>query len=51
MLCNIRQLLVAETKLIYIIDLKAFPFKLDNVMLLKFVYMFVILSHKLLHMM
>ena len=36
-------------KLIYIIHLKAFLFKLDNVLLLK--YMYVLLSHKLLHMM
>ena len=48
-LCNVIQLLVAEGKLIHIIDLKAFQFKLDNVLLLKYIYMFVILSHKLLH--
>ena len=36
-------------KLICIINLKAFLFKLDNVLLLK--YMYVLLSHKLLHMM
>jgi hypothetical protein len=45
------QLLVADTKLIYIIDLKAFLFMLDNVLLLKYMYVFVILRHKLLHMM
>ena len=48
-LCNIIQLLVAERKLIHVIDLKAFLFKLDNVLLLKCTYIFVILSHKLLH--
>jgi len=47
------QMLVAEIKLIYIIVLKAFLFKLDNVLLLKYVCtrIFLILSHKLMHMM
>jgi len=45
------QMLVAEKKLIGIINLKAFLFKLDNVLLLKYRYIFVILSHKLMHMM
>jgi len=45
------QLLEAEKKLMYIIHLKAFLFKLGNVLLLKLMYIFVILSHKFLHMM
>jgi len=46
--CNNKQFLEAEKKLIYIIHLKAFLFKLNNVLLLK--YMCVLFSHKLLHM-
>jgi len=46
-LCNTKPLLEAETKLIYIISLKAFLFKLDNVLLLK--YICILFSHKLLH--
>ena len=41
-LCNIIKLLVAVGKIIYIyiyiIDLKAFQFKLDNVLLLNYIY-------------
>ena len=44
---NIKQLLEAERKLIYITHLKAFIFKLDNVLLLKFMYIYM-LSHELL---
>ena len=44
-----KQLLEAEMKLIYIIHFKAFLFKLDYVLLLK--YMCILFSHKLLHMM
>jgi hypothetical protein len=32
--CNTKQLLEAETKLLYIIRLKSSPFKLDNILLL-----------------
>jgi len=38
----------AETKLIYIIHLKGFIIKLDNVLLLK--YMYILFGHNLLHM-
>ena len=46
---NTKQFLEAETKFIYIIHLKAFLIKLDNVLLLKYMYIF--FSYKLLHMM
>jgi len=39
--------LEAETKLIYIIHLKALLFKLYNVLLLQ--YMYILFSHMLLH--
>ena len=38
--CNSKQLLEDETKLIYIIRLKALPFKLGKVLLLKYMYIF-----------
>jgi hypothetical protein len=38
--CNPSQFLEAEMKLIYIIHLKAFLIKLDNVLLLKYMYIF-----------
>jgi hypothetical protein len=44
--CNTKQLLDAATKVIYIIHLKAFLCKLDNVLLLKCMY--ILLSHKIL---
>jgi hypothetical protein len=46
---NTKQFLEAETKLIYIIYLKPFIFKLDNVSLLK--YMQILFYHKLLNVM
>ena len=44
---NTKQLLEAETKLIHITHLEAFL--MDNVLLLK--YMYILFSHKLLHVM
>ena len=37
---NTKQFLEAETKFIYIIHLKAFLFRLDNVSLLKYMYIY-----------
>ena len=45
--CNTKQMLEAETKLIYIIHLKTLLFKLGSVLLLKYMYM--LFSHMLLH--
>jgi len=42
-----KQLLEAEIKLLHITHLKAFLLNLDNVLLLK--YMYILFSHKLLH--
>ena len=39
--CNIKQLLEAESKLIYIVHLKSFLFKLDNVLLFK-MYVYIV---------
>jgi len=44
---NSKQLLKTETKLIFIIHLKALLFKLDNVLLWKYMYIF--FSKMLLH--
>ena len=49
-LLNTTQLLEAERKLICIVHSKAFLFMLDNILLLIYTHIFVILSHKLLHM-
>jgi len=53
--CNTAQLLETETKLVHIVHLKAFLFKLDNVLLLKCMYIYILnviylLCHNLLHM-
>ena len=39
--CNTMQLMEAAKKLIYIIHLKAFLFKLDNVSLLIYIYIYI----------
>jgi hypothetical protein len=39
---NTKKLLEAETKLIYIIHLKAFLIKLDNVLLLTYIYIYIV---------
>jgi hypothetical protein len=44
------QLLEAEKRLIYITNSKAFLFVLDNVLVLIYMHIFVILIQKLLHM-
>jgi len=46
---NTKKLLEAETKLIYIVHLKAFLFQLHNVLLIKYVYIYRVIHKSVKH--